>query len=322
MTIESTKNPTSKTKGSVGDIYFNTETNDRFKCIMAYEPGKEQDNYYYWVKNNSNSGSSISQDEIDKIVKQYVDKNTVSTSHNVETKIDKIIKDGVYTFDSSYLYSVNGLDNFIPESLTVVSDGYTNDNGTFLPNKVTQILTGHYNSHANKQHMYMRTCYRENTAEVNWYNWTELTQTTMYVNVTREEKDDTITYKSDKTFDEIMAAISANKSVIAIYDDYYFYPTICSDDGIWFNRYEIDNDDNGLDNTCISIMKTNGKTSVYYSIRHEGKASRIVCDVSLDGSMNFNYPDRVYYEKLMNSLDADAVADISLCVNRINSSGG
>lgn len=106
--------------------------------------------------------------------KQYVDKNTVSTSHNIETKIDKIIKDGVYTFDSSYPYAVNGLDNFIPESLTVVSDGYTNNNGMFLPNKVTQILTGHYNSHANKQHMYMRTCYRENTAEVNWYNWCKI----------------------------------------------------------------------------------------------------------------------------------------------------
>lgn len=55
--------PTTRTVGSVGDIYTDSITGHRFRCVAIHEIRSDEPTFYYtWVCIMSNSGSSSNGD--------------------------------------------------------------------------------------------------------------------------------------------------------------------------------------------------------------------------------------------------------------------
>lgn len=167
----------------------------------------------------------VSEGEIEDITKNYIDGNTVTLHHakSDSVNIDKLIKSGTYTFELENTTVVNGLNNFHPQSLQVYSDDYTDTNGYFLPAKVVQILVGWYGTNYDVLHAYIRTCFRENTAEVNWGHWYEIPmlETTNYTSC--------MSYSHKVTSDTAIDNITS--SGIYSFDGSYSY------DAVTFNPY-------------------------------------------------------------------------------------
>lgn len=231
--LSGSSNPTTKTAGRIGDIYTNTITGTKYKCVLAYESDNGKNIYYQWVVYNQGSGGSGGDSGVDltlpqtltSIQKQQARDNidAMPVIHTITDgiSIDDIKKSGIYIFDTSKVndvYSDLGLLGLV--KLVVYSTDETTDDGRLMPSSVTQIIYG-TPSGSIEEKIYKRYGYSD-TLSVQWQPWKEITNPITYVNITEETKDGTTTYKSDKTFEEIAKDVLDGKLVIALYGGVYY----------------------------------------------------------------------------------------------------
>lgn len=233
--------PTNKTHGKVGDIYTDNNTNKKYKCVLAFDDGKDQ--YYQWI--NFGCGLGEASGGIDLTVPQKLTDEQINTLLNNVGLID-VLRDKMTIrqalpedvtnldyFNKSGMYYGHNQDGHITAMpfndgdfiLLVYADERWDTKGQYFYNGdlCTQILIkcGRFGA---TEHIYVRATNFNEMGNMIHHDWTDLTSSSiMYIHVTSEEKDGETVFKSDRTYEEIKEAVDSGKSPVAIYQDSLFF---------------------------------------------------------------------------------------------------
>lgn len=249
--------PTNKTYGQVGDIYTDNDTNKKYKCVLAFDSGKDQ--YYQWISLACGLGEASG--GIDLTVPQKLtdeQKNTLLNNAGLNdilrdkmtirqalpedvTNLDNFNKSGMY-----YGHNQDGHITSMPFNdgdfiLLIYADERWDTNGQYFfnGNLCTQILIK-CGRLGETEHVYVRATNFNKMGNMIHNDWTELTSSSiMYIHVTSEEKDGQMIYKSDKTYDEITTALTENKIVVVNYENqslFYSDASIVENTHIFYNN--------------------------------------------------------------------------------------
>ena len=233
--------PTNKTYGQVGDIYTDNNTNKKYKCVLAFDSGKDQ--YYQWISLACGLGEASG--GIDLTVPQKLtdeQKNTLLNNVGLNdilrdkmtirqalpedvTNLDDFNKSGMY-----YGHNKDGHITGMPFNdgdfiLLIYADERWDTKGQYFynGNLCTQILIK-CGRLGETEHIYVRATNFNEMGNMIHNDWTDLTSSLiMYIHVTSEEKDGETVFKSDKTYEEIKEAVDSGKSPVAIYEDQLFF---------------------------------------------------------------------------------------------------
>lgn len=199
--------PTNKTYGQVGDIYTDNDTNKKYKCVLAFDSGKDQ--YYQWISLACGLGEASG--GIDLTVPQKLtdeQKNTLLNNAGLNdilidkmtirqalpedvTNLDNFNKSGMY-----YGHNQDGHITGMPFNdgdfiLLIYADERWDTYGQYFFNGdlCTQILIK-CGRLGETEHIYVRATNFNEMGNMIHNDWTELTSSSiMYIHVTSEEKD-------------------------------------------------------------------------------------------------------------------------------------
>ena len=233
--------PTNKTHGQVGDIYTDNNTNKKYKCVLAYDDGKDQ--YYQWISLVCGLGEVSG--GIDLTVPQKLTDEQKKTLLNNVSLID-ILRDKMTIrqalpedvtnldyFNKSGMYYGHNQDGHITAMpfndgdfiLLIYADERWDTKGQYFYNGdlCTQILIK-CGQLGETEHIYVRATNFNEMGNMIHNDWTDLTSSSiMYIHVTSEEKDGETVFKSDRTYEEIKEAVDSGKSPVAICQDSLFF---------------------------------------------------------------------------------------------------
>ena len=233
--------PTNKTYGQVGDIYTDNNTNKKYKCVLAFDNGKDQ--YYQWISLACGLGEASG--GIDLTVPQKLTDEQKNTLLN-NAGLNDILRDkmtirqalpedvtDLYYFNKSGMYYGHNQDGRITSMpfndgdfiLLIYADEHWDTKGQYFynGNVCTQILIK-CGRDGESEHIYVRATNFNEMGNMIHHGWTNLTSSSiMYIHVTSEEKDGETVFKSDKTYEEIKEAVDSGKSPVAIYEDQLFF---------------------------------------------------------------------------------------------------
>lgn len=308
--------PTNKTYGQVGDIYTDNNTNKKYKCVLAFDNGKDQ--YYQWIGLACGLGEASG--GIDLTVPQKLtdeQKNTLLNNAGLNdilrdkmtirqalpedvTNLDYFNKSGMY-----YGHNQDGHITGMPFNdgdfiLLIYADERWDMEGQYFYNGdlCTQILIK-CGRLGETEHIYVRATNFNEMGNMIHNDWTELTSSSiMYIHVTLEEKDGETVCKSDKTYEEIKEAVDSGKSPVAIYQGSLFFTldaNMADETYIFTNSMlgaigiAIDHDDNN--NTVAMCQGILPYVTVTWSVNNMG------IDVQIENDALTNLPTDIdtYY---------------------------